>query len=181
MQQAVNSVKPGLPIFMDEYNVFYDWTQSDPRLFESLGAVWYASMHRIVAEYGLSGSTNWNARDDVFGFMTTDNVLRPSAYIFKWSNSYFIGNMGNATTSSSWLEAMAVHNSAGASVYLINKGSAPVKVLVSQDVNFMGSTSLLLHKVNASGVYENLSIAVNELQTGLNLEAEAVWCLHNSN
>ncbi|ANE46422.1 hypothetical protein SY83_09190 [Paenibacillus swuensis] len=87
------SPKRHIPIWMDEYNVSWSWTNNDPRMSNHKGAVFDAISMIYAQRSGADGTMAWNEYDGVYGKMSGgDFAFRPSAHVYQLLNNYFTGD-----------------------------------------------------------------------------------------
>ncbi|MFD2614944.1 fibronectin type III domain-containing protein [Paenibacillus gansuensis] len=83
-----------IPLWMDEYNVSWSWTNNDPRMSNFKGAVFDALTMVYAQRNGADVTAAWNDYDGVYGKMTGDDyAFRPSAHTFQLLNNYFTGDV----------------------------------------------------------------------------------------
>ena len=132
-----------LPVLLGEYDINYNSQSGEKRQNTYIGAVWYASIHKWLAEVGTEMATNWNARDGYYGLLDNGNNQRLAATVFKWSNHYFVGEVVSAISSNPQLEGFAVTQKDGShSLLLINKSSNQAKVSLQSKGVFFGSQTV---------------------------------------
>ena len=132
-----------IPLFLSEYNINYSWKSGEMRQNNHIGAVWFASVLKHLAEAEIEMATSWHLKDGVYGMIDPRNNLRPAARVFAWGNRYFVGTVVATESSDSFVEALAVRQTSGErSLLLINKSSnlAPIS-LQSQPKIFTENTT----------------------------------------
>jgi len=82
-----------IPVFLGEYNINYTWNSGETRNTTIIGAVWFASVLRGLAETGADMATQWNLKDDYYGLMTNSFVPRSSLTTYRWANKFFVGTV----------------------------------------------------------------------------------------
>ena len=138
-----------VPLLLGEYNINYSWDSGEERQNTYIGAVWFASVLKNLAEAGIEMSTSWNLKDGIYGMMDQDNNLRPSATVFTWANKYLVGDIAKAITSQSSVEVLAVHQSDQShSLLLINKGAKPATLNIKTTNQLSGAQ---LFRLDAQG------------------------------
>eukprot|EP01113_Clastostelium_recurvatum_P032340 TRINITY_DN4140_c0_g1_i3.p1 TRINITY_DN4140_c0_g1~~TRINITY_DN4140_c0_g1_i3.p1 ORF type:complete len:490 (+),score=81.50 TRINITY_DN4140_c0_g1_i3:191-1471(+) len=174
-----------VPLFMNEYNMLYEWHNAEPRLFNNIGAIFYASVHKVFMETQLTGANNWNAEDGIFGLMDLKNNPRPSAYVFGWSNTYLVGSLVSYTSDNPLLEIVAVSNSNNGNgadsprlaAYIINKQNVTASFTLSQSGKYtLGDTTTRHNIINATGVFQNIPLSVTSTLT---ITPYTLWLIHN--
>jgi xylan 1,4-beta-xylosidase len=124
-----------VPLLLGEYNINYSWESGETRQNTHVGAVWFASVLKHLAEAGIDMATSWHLKDGVYGMIDPDNNLRPSANVFAWGIKYLTGRVMQTKSDNALVEAMAVwQGPRKRSLLLINKsaGSATLNIQVKQ-------------------------------------------------
>ena len=118
-----------IPLFLSEYNINYSWKSGENRQNTYIGAVWFASVLKHLAESGIEMAASWHLKDGIYGMIDPRNNLRPAATVFAWGNKYLTGTVMKTDSDRSEVESLAVEQKDGRrSILLINKSSAPVRV-----------------------------------------------------
>ncbi len=118
-----------VPLLLGEYNINYSWDSGEKRQNSHIGAVWFASVIKSLADAGINMATSWHLKDGIYGMIGLDNDLRPAASVFTWANKYLVGTMVEGTSSQPAVEVMAVRQKdLSRSVLLINKGAKPASL-----------------------------------------------------
>lgn len=87
-----------VPLFLNEFNISWVWTNDDPRMHDSRGAVFDALVNIYAHDMGVDACNAWNERDGVYGKMKDDYSLQPNAHVYQLLNSYFIGKRAATRT-----------------------------------------------------------------------------------
>ena len=154
-----------LPLFLSEYNINYSWKSGEMRQNTHIGAVWFASVLKHLAEAGIEMATSWHLKDGIYGMIDPQNNLRPAATVFAWGNRYLTGTVVDTDSDRSEVEALAVHQETSKrSLLLINKSSAPAQVNLQ-----IAPKKSSVQKVEAISLSEN----------GINDIADAVAILNS--
>ena len=74
-----------VPLLLGEYNINYSWDSGENRQNTHIGAVWFASVFKHLAEAGIDMATSWHLKDGIYGMLDPQNKLRPSATVFTWA------------------------------------------------------------------------------------------------
>jgi xylan 1,4-beta-xylosidase len=123
-----------IPLFLSEYNINFTWDSGETRQNNHIGAVWFASVLKHLAESGIDMAASWHLKDGIYGMIDPANKLRPAANVFAWGNKYLIGKVMATKSDLSSLEALAVRQQNGKrSLLLINKSSAATRVNLKED------------------------------------------------
>lgn len=118
-----------LQLFLDELNVQYIWTPYEPRTHNNVGAVWFASVIKRLAESNIDGVMMWNGKDGAYGLLRGDNSVSAPASLYIWSNGYLRGTMESTTSTVANVEALAVKLADGShSILIYNKSANSYKV-----------------------------------------------------
>jgi len=169
---------PGRQIltFFDEYSINWaQWLSNDTRIYTYIGAVWFASIHKNVAEAGVDVAASWDGKDGTYGMVDAQNKQRLVAQVFNWSTHHFVGSIASSSSDNSMVEVFGVTTSKGArSVYVINKSSSNVvaNLKVSGfDLSLIPPT-LKIEGINSNGYYSS-SMASSQL-SAISLSAISV-------
>ena len=111
-----------VPLMLGEYNINYSWESGEKRQNNHIGAVWFASTLKHLAESGIDMAASWNLKDGIYGLIDPKNQLRPAAEVFSWAIKYLTGEVIMTDSNDSLVEAMAVkQGDSKRSLFLINK------------------------------------------------------------
>jgi Glycosyl hydrolases family 39 len=111
-----------IPLLLGEYNINYSWKSGENRQNTHIGAVWFASALKHLAEAGVDMATSWNLKDGIYGLIDHRNQPRLAATVFAWAIKYLTGSVMATNSNNSFVEAMAVQQVGGKrSLLLINK------------------------------------------------------------
>ena len=113
-----------LQFFLDESSVQYVWTPYEPRTHNNVGAVWFASFIKRLAENKIDGAMMWNGKDGAYGLLRGDNSVSAPGSLYIWSNNYLRGDMMATTSSVSNVELMAIKSTNGKHNILVINRSA---------------------------------------------------------
>jgi Glycosyl hydrolases family 39 len=120
-----------VPLLLGEYNINYAWDSGEQRQNSYIGAVWFASVLKSLADAGIDMATSWHLKDGIYGMIGPDNSLRPAASVFTWANQYLVGSVAEGTSSLPAVEVMAVRQKdQSRSLLLINKGAKPTALTI---------------------------------------------------
>jgi Glycosyl hydrolases family 39 len=120
-----------VPLLLGEYNINYTWNSGEERQNSHIGAVWFASVMKSLADAGIDMATSWHLKDGIYGMIGPDNDLRPAASVFTWANKYLVGAVVEGTSSQPAVEVMAVRQKDQSRSYLlINKGAKPAALTI---------------------------------------------------
>ena len=142
-----------VPLLLGEYNINYNWQSGEKRQHTHIGAVWFASVLKHLAEAGIDMATSWHLKDGVFGLIDPQNNLRPAATVFAWGIKYLTGQVVRTDSDNSFVEAMAVSQADGErSLLLINKSAGLTKLTLGPMQTASKSDSILMFSLDAKGV-----------------------------
>ena len=142
-----------VPLLLGEYNINYNWQSGENRQNTHVGAVWFASVHKNLADAGIDMATSWHLKDGVFGLIDPQNNLRPAATVFAWGIKYLTGKVMRSQSDHSFVEAMAIWQADGArSLLLINKSAGLASLSVQATQMASKPNSLLMFSLDANGV-----------------------------
>lgn len=139
-----------VPLLLGEYNINYSWKSGENRQNTYIGAVWFASVLKHLADAGIDMATSWHLKDGVYGMIDPKNKLRPAATVFAWGRKYLTGRVMDTESDHPFVEAMAVTQEDGMrSLLLINKSATTAKVSV--ELTDAASKNLQMFSLNADG------------------------------
>lgn len=179
MRSTVIKVIPNrqIPLFLGEYNINYSWQSGETRQNTYIGAVWFASVLKHLADAGIEMATSWNAKDGIYGLIDNSNNLRLSATVFTWANQYLVGANVNATSDNNLVETMAIRQADGSrSLLLINKVGQPTSVVVRSSGQSLGSGGLPAQRIDQNGESES-TISAASFTSGASLPAYSLTLL----
>lgn len=133
-REAMKKYAPGrtIPLVCDEYSLSYTWESPEKRQWTNVGAVWFASTLKHMADAGVDIAAQWNLRDGFYGLMDNDDTPRPALTVFTWANHALVGALVGTKSDQPMAEAMAVRRAdGGRSLLLINKADVPVRVTLT--------------------------------------------------
>jgi xylan 1,4-beta-xylosidase len=142
-----------VPLLLGEYNINYNWQSGENRQNTHVGAVWFASVHKNLADAGIDMATSWHLKDGVYGLIDPQNNLRPAATVFAWGIKYLTGNVIRTDSDHPFVEAMAVWQAdGGRSLLLINKSAGLASLSVQATQMAAKPNSLLMLSLEATGL-----------------------------
>lgn len=120
-----------VPLLLGEYNINFSWKSGEQRQNTQIGAVWFASVLKHLAEANIDMAASWHLKDEIYGLVDPNNNFRPAANVFQWGIKYLVGDVIHVTSSQSFVEAMAIKQDAGkSSLLLINKSHENVRLML---------------------------------------------------
>ncbi|MBC7882848.1 MAG: hypothetical protein H7Y37_16270, partial [Anaerolineae bacterium] len=168
VRNLVNQYLPGksVKLQLGEYNINYNYASGENRQNTYIGALWFASVQKYLAESGIDQATQWNAKDDYYGLYDNYNNPRLSATVFDWTNHYFVGDVVKTTSTQTGVEAFAVAQTDGSkSILFINKLSTSTSVSLTSLGQSFGAGDLSVQKLDQNGV-STVSLPVTSLSPG---------------
>jgi hypothetical protein len=142
-----------IPLFLSEYNINFTWDSGETRQNNHIGAVWFASTFKHLAESGIEMAASWHLKDGIYGTIDPNNKLRPAANVFTWANKYLIGTVMETISDRTTLEAMAVRQKDGKrSLLLINKSPVLTSVKLQTDGQDFSATKISNFHLDEKGV-----------------------------
>jgi hypothetical protein len=142
-----------VPLLLGEYNINYDWRSGENRQHTHVGAVWFASVHKNLADAGIDMATSWHLKDGVYGLIDPKNNLRPAATVFAWGIKYLTGSVMHAESNHAFVEAMPVLQKDGTrSLLLINKSAGVATLSVQATQIAAKPDELLMFSLDATGL-----------------------------
>lgn len=146
-----------VPLFLGEYNINYSWDSGENRQNTHIGAVWFASVLKHLADAGIEMAASWHLKDGIYGMIDPKNNLRPAATVFSWGIEYLTGTVMNTESDDSSVEAMAVSQSdRDRSLLLINKSSDPVRLALQMTPDESPFEGVSMFSLDADGVEERV-------------------------
>ncbi|MFA9392768.1 MAG: T9SS type A sorting domain-containing protein [Prolixibacteraceae bacterium] len=123
---AINSIRAyaenkGLnyEFFIDEFSVQYVWTPYESRTHNNVGAVWFASVIKRLAENGIDGAMMWNVRDGAYGLMPDNKSISAPGQLYLWGSKYLQGTIASSISSTSNIDLLPVEGKGGLHQLLI--------------------------------------------------------------
>ncbi len=142
-----------VPLLLGEYNINYSWQSGEKRQNTHIGAVWFASVLKHLADAGIDMATSWHLKDGVYGLIDPQNKLRPAATLFAWGIKYLTGRVMRTESDHPFIEAMAVWQAdGGRSLLLINKSPKFARLSVQATQDASEPDSLPMFYLDAKGV-----------------------------
>jgi hypothetical protein len=142
-----------IPLFLSEYNINFTWDSGETRQNNYIGAVWFASTFKHLAESGIDMAASWHLKDGIYGMIDPNNKLRPAASVFTWANKYLIGTVVATKSDRSTLEALAIRQKNGMrSLLLINKLSVATNVKLQAEGKNFSATKISTFNLDEKGV-----------------------------
>lgn len=142
-----------VPLLLGEYNINYNWQSGETRQNTQIGAAWFASVHKNLADAGIDMATSWHLKDGVYGLIDPQNNLRPAATVFAWGIKYLIGKVIRTDSDHPFVEAMAVWQAdGGRSLLLINKSGGLASLSVQATQMAAKPKSLLMLSLDGTGL-----------------------------
>ncbi len=142
-----------VPLLLGEYNINYSWQSGEQRQNTHIGAVWFASVHKHLAESGIDMATSWHLKDGIYGLIDPQNNLRPAATVFAWGIKYLTGRVMHTESDQPFVEAMAVTQvDGGRSLLLINKSPELTRLNVQALPDPAAHSRLQMFCLDANGV-----------------------------
>ncbi|MEW6495182.1 MAG: alpha-L-arabinofuranosidase [Cyanobacteriota bacterium] len=151
-----------LPLLLGEYNINYSWKSGEKRQNTHIGAVWFASVLKHLADAGIEMATSWHLKDGIYGMIDPKNNLRSAATVFAWGNQYLTGTVMLTESDHQYVEAMAVCQAGGErSLLLINKSAKPAQLRVQATPKAFAPERIPMFSLDAEGMIKtNLATAV---------------------
>lgn len=187
MVAALKTSYPNLEVIMDEYALTSN-TTFDERIRTNVAATFFGMMHIMFAQDQVQGANNYNVRSNFAGLMDPTNTLRVSSSVFRWSNSYFVGEIVESNCTNGNLRVLAVRSTTNnnninnnmKAIYLVNTDSKNLTFSFSDIVGWNNSHSLVKHTINSTGVFTFESSLSLQGQRGLGphvISPYSVWVL----
>jgi len=174
-----NSPNRHIPAFLDEYNISWTWKTHDPRMTNNKGAVFDALAMIQAIKNGADGTMAWNEKDDNYGKMNNQFVLRPSAHLFHLFNEYMVGDRAVTSSSLSGVTTFAVDGAGDPYKTYVLVNSSNTSQTVQTHFNGWVPDQQTVNEYSISGAgYTEQAINWNAVIDGsLNLPANSVIVL----
>ncbi|VEP18892.1 Alpha-L-arabinofuranosidase [Hyella patelloides LEGE 07179] len=142
-----------VPLFLSEYNINYSWDSGETRQNTHVGAVWFASVFKHLAEAEIDMAASWHLKDGIYGMIDPQNNLRPSARIFALAIKYLTGNVIQNESDRPFIEALPVQQQTGdRSLLLINKLSEYANINLTEMYGSFQTGETIIHSLDANGI-----------------------------
>lgn len=142
-----------VPLLLGEYNINYSWESGEKRQHTHIGAVWFASVLKHLAEAEVDMAASWHLKDGIYGLIDRENNLRPAATVFAWGIQYLIGRVMHVESNHKFVEALAVQQpDKTRSLLLINKSAELVRLRLQFIENMFKTKNLSMLYLDAKGV-----------------------------
>ncbi len=142
-----------VPLFLGEYNINYSWNSGENRQNTHIGAVWFASVFKHLADAGIDMATSWHLKDMYYGMIDHMNNLRPAATVFRWAIKYLTGKVMYTESGHKFVEAMAIEQSnEQRSLLLINKSAKFARIRIEGTLDVAKTRRLPMFSLDANGV-----------------------------
>ncbi|MCU0492954.1 MAG: hypothetical protein MUD01_15290, partial [Chloroflexaceae bacterium] len=147
-----------IPLWFNEFNISWTFTNNDPRMQNYKGAVFDALVLAYLHDAGIDATNAWNERDGIYGKSDGNDNLRPAAHLFNLMNRYAVGQrVATASSDASAVVAFGIKNDdlGLKTLLLINRSglAQPVKL----DFNGWSPRNGVLNRyqIGASGYISN--------------------------
>jgi hypothetical protein len=141
-----------VPLFLSEYNINYTWDSGENRQNTHLGAVWFASVFKHLAEAQIDMATSWHLKDGIYGAIDPDNQLRASALIFSWGAEFLTGTVFKTQSDRPWLETLAIQQQGDRrSLLFINKSAEAARVNIFGANTYFQTGNITSHTIDING------------------------------
>ena len=141
-----------IPLWCNEFNISWSWTNNDPRMQNYKGGVFDALSMIYANKSGADGTTAWNEADNVYGKMSSDFKLRPSADVFQMFNNYMRGYVVKSTSDQdSKIVSFAVKSGEDSSISIVNRSNEPQIVKINSIGTGIKSGIVKQHQLNEYG------------------------------
>lgn len=144
-----------VPLLLGEYNINYSWESGENRQNTNIGAVWFASILKHLAEAGIEMAASWNLKDGIYGMISPENNLRPGATVFQWGIQHLTGTVVKTVSDYAFMEALAVKNNNQdntRALLLINKSDRVIQVNLESISDWIHLRELRISTLDVNGV-----------------------------
>ncbi len=167
-----------IPLFLSEYNINYAWDSGETRQNTYVGAVWFASVLKHLAEAGTDMAASWHLKDGIYGMIDPDNNLRPAATVFAWANKFLIGKVMKNQSDRDFIEALPIEQKDRRALLLINKSDEYAQVNLTEKHGSFELGKTTIHSLDAEGVKTSDAAAKTNLNS-FTLNPYSVLLLHS--
>jgi hypothetical protein len=154
-RSIVNKYLPDrkISLFLSEYNINYLWDSGETRQNTHIGAVWFASVLKHLAEAEIDLAASWHLKDNIYGMIDHQNNLRPSATVFAWAIQFLDGMVMQNQSDRSTIEAFPVQQNNGKrSLLLINKSAESTKIKLTENSGSFQAEKTKMHSLEANKI-----------------------------
>ncbi len=142
-----------IPLFLSEYNINYAWDSGETRQNTHVGAVWFASVLKHLAEAEIDLAASWHLKDNIYGMIDHQNNLRPSATVFAWAIQFLDGTVMQNESDRSTIEAFPVQQNNGKrSLLLINKSAESAEIKLTENSGSFQVGKTKIHSLDANKI-----------------------------
>ncbi|MDJ0675617.1 MAG: alpha-L-arabinofuranosidase [Calothrix sp. MO_167.B42] len=161
-----------VPLLLGEYNINYSWRSGEKRQKNHIGAVWFASTLKHLAESGIDMAASWNLKDGIYGLIDPKNQPRSGAEVFRLAIKYLIGEVVMTDSNDYLVEAMAVKQGNNQrSLFLINKSAQPASLTIDGLNSIKNNQELPIFYLDKNGVKETTITPDSLLKSPFSLPA----------
>lgn len=141
-----------VPLFLSEYNINYSWDSGETRQNTHVGAVWFASVFKHLAEAEIDMAASWHLKDGIYGMIDRQNNLRPSAHIFALAIKYLRGKVMHNESNHPFIEALPIQRKNGTrSLLLINKSSEYFNINLTEMYGSFQTVETRIYSLDVDG------------------------------
>lgn len=145
--------KRKIPLFLSEYNINYSWDSGENRQNTHVGAVWFASVLKHLAEAEIDMAASWHLKDGIYGMIDPQNNLRPSATVFAWAIKFLKGKVIQNESDRPYLEALPIQRKNGKhSLLIINKSSEYTNINLTEKHGSFKVGKTKIHSLDVNGI-----------------------------
>ena len=116
------SPKRKIELWLNEYNINWDWSQQDARMTDWRSAVWDAAFCFACLNAGADATAAWNECDGAYGKTASDHLRRPAAESFHALNAILPGRQlpaNLAAPKTDGLQVLAIQRKNGTRALLL--------------------------------------------------------------
>lgn len=142
-----------IPLFVDEFNIFWAWDISADGMITYQAGVFDALCLIYANLSGADVTTVWNDIDGVYGKMSSSYELRTPADVYQMFNNYVIGDVVSSSSSDeSKIVSFAIDNEEHQSIVIVNRTELPEGVSIGFE-NFTGDLgeTVYIHQTSETG------------------------------
>ena len=181
LQDILNEEGVDIPMWMDEYNIYWSWDINAEKMHTHQAAVYDALSFIYAHQNGAEGIAAWNEKDGAYGKFDDDYNLRPSAHVYQLFNNYMVGNVVETSTSAeNKVVSFAVKNGEDRSFVIVNRTDnvQAVTTNFTKDNHFVGSAKM--HQTSEAGYHMYSEDWNNVINNTYRVPANSVTLFTNS-
>lgn len=162
IRNMLNEISPDreIEVHLNEFNICYTGRKRDPRMTNHKGAVYDALFFIEIANSGIEVSNAWNDINNVYGKMSMDYALTPSAHVFHYFNTWLTGRAFAAkSTEKRKITPFAVEQENRRTIALVNRSSYENSALFANTTLPSDNTEIEIARIDQNGLHSSTTTA----------------------